>query len=97
MVVGMVLLLLLMLLPLVIRTVRTVQIVLAATGTGQELPPVSFELGATGKGGAFRRRRRIVVQPERRQTAGSTGGPRRNGRHLGLLRGVRLERVVEFS
>lgn len=82
MVVGMVLL---MLLPLVIRTVRTVQVFLAATGTGQELPPVSFELGATGKGGAFRRRRRIVVKPKRRQTAGAPGGPRRNGRHLGLL------------
>lgn len=29
--------------------------VFIATGTGQKLPPVSFEFGSTGKGGAVRR------------------------------------------
>lgn len=83
-----------------------VQVFLAA-GTGQELPPVSFELGSARQGGALRRggstRRRVVVMGQGGgKSTRSTGGYRRNGdrRQLGRLlrrRSARFERVVQFT
>lgn len=86
------------------RICGVVQVFLA-TGTGQELPPVSFELGATRQGGAFRRcgsTRRVVmvmVGQSSRNATRSTRGYRRNGRQFrGLLRyGAWFERVVQFA
>lgn len=66
--------------------IRVVQVFLA-TGTGQELPPVSFELGAARKGGALRwggSGRRVVVMSRQGggESTGSSGGNGRDGRQL---------------